>query len=81
MLVIWNLVLLLRGLQSASAAPTPSNTSSTEDYVAWQSQANMRETWDILVNCIATMSLCIWTALHLNLPLNAVYIKDKPWSI
>jgi hypothetical protein len=75
MVLLLSTFLLLRALPNTGAAPTaaPPNATSDEEYLAWQSQPNVRGTWDILVNCILTMSLCIWTALHLNLPVSEDY--------
>lgn len=35
---------------------------------AWVSEPNVRGTWSILSSCIITISLCVWTAVHLNIP-------------
>ena len=35
---------------------------------AWVSEPNGRGTWGILSTCIITISLCVWTAVHLNIP-------------
>ena len=35
---------------------------------AWVSEPNRRGTWSILSSCIITISLCVWTAVHLNIP-------------
>lgn len=35
---------------------------------AWHSEPRSRGTMSILSSCLITMSLCIWTSLHLNLP-------------
>lgn len=74
--------LLLRALPSihAAPAPAPANTTSEDQYLGWHSQPNVRGTWDILVNCVVTMSLCIWTALHLNLPRGLIH-DNEPWII
>jgi hypothetical protein len=34
----------------------------------WHPEATQRGTFGILSSCLITMSLCIWTAVHLNLP-------------
>ncbi len=34
----------------------------------WQPEPDFRGTWTILSSCIITISLCVWTAVHLNLP-------------
>lgn len=38
------------------------------DIVHWQSSPNTRGTSDMLSTCIITMLLCVWTAVHLNVP-------------
>ena len=82
MILLLNAFLFLRTLPSTAAAPValPANATSDEEYVAWQSQPNVRGTWDILLNCVVTMSLCIWTALHLNLPVSEDY-KEARWVV
>ena len=34
----------------------------------WVSEPHGRGTWGILSSCIITISLCVWTAVHLNIP-------------
>ena len=34
----------------------------------WQHEPNTRGTWTIISTCLMTLSLCLWTALHLNVP-------------
>ncbi|MCJ1264560.1 hypothetical protein MMC22_004433 [Lobaria immixta] len=34
----------------------------------WQDGPNTRGTWDIISSCVITLCLCLWTALHLNIP-------------
>lgn len=41
---------------------------NSTDLVHWQSTPNSRGTFDILSTCIITMLLCVWTAVHLNVP-------------
>lgn len=36
--------------------------------VNWQPEPNVRGTWSIISSCLLTLSLCLWTALHLNIP-------------
>ncbi|PVH97592.1 hypothetical protein DM02DRAFT_532971, partial [Periconia macrospinosa] len=36
--------------------------------VGWQPEPRIRGTWSILSNCIITILLCVWTAVHLNTP-------------
>lgn len=75
-----NTGLLICAVPSIQASPTPvpANTSSASQYVAWYSPPNERGTWDILTSCILTMSLCIWTALHLNIPTSSDDLAKMP---
>lgn len=41
---------------------------STVTPVNWQSEPNTRGTWNVLSSCLITLGLCLWTALHLNIP-------------
>src|ERR1700760_668710 len=43
-------------------APTEPKT------VSWQSEPNTRGTWGILTNCVLTLIVCVYTAVHLNVP-------------
>ena len=38
------------------------------DIVHWKPSPSARGTFDILSTCIITMLLCVWTAVHLNVP-------------
>jgi hypothetical protein len=44
------------------------NTNSTQHYQGWHSEPRGRGTWGILSTCLLTLGLCVWTALHLNIP-------------
>ena len=35
---------------------------------AWRAEPNLRGSFSILSTCLVTMLLCIWTAVHLNIP-------------
>lgn len=34
----------------------------------WEPEPNTRGTWSILSTCLVTMALCVWSALHINIP-------------
>jgi hypothetical protein len=34
----------------------------------WHPEPTFRGTWSILSSCLITISLCVWTAVHLNVP-------------
>ena len=43
-------------------------TNGTEYAPLWVSEPNGRGTWSILYSCVFTLSLCVWSAIHLNVP-------------
>lgn len=36
--------------------------------VGWQSSPTTRGTWSIIIDCLVTLSLCVYTAIHPNVP-------------
>ena len=44
------------------------NHTLDESRITWQPEPNVRGTWSILSVCVVTTSLCVWTAVHPNLP-------------
>jgi hypothetical protein len=47
---------------------SPFGNSTVLPDAAWHSEPRHRGTFSILSSCLITMALCIWTAVHLNLP-------------
>lgn len=52
----------------------------------WQSEPAVRGTFRLLISCLITLSLCAWTALHLNIPqpnLSTIqwYQKKAKWLL
>ena len=43
---------------------------------SWQSEPNTRGTWGILLNCIVTTTLAVYSALHLNVARQG---NEQPW--
>lgn len=53
-------------------------TSATPDAeVAWYSAPNFRGTWDLIVSCVLTLVICVWSALHLNVPVETSRLKGR----
>ncbi|MCJ1312302.1 hypothetical protein MMC25_005976 [Agyrium rufum] len=50
-------------LTFAHAAPVP-----PAPMVGWTSEPNGRGTFGIITSCVATLSLCVWSSMHLNVP-------------
>src|SRR3569833_2333086 len=45
-----------------------SSDPSTNVTVGWQPEPTTRGSFNILSSCIITTSLCVWRAVHLNIP-------------
>lgn len=56
-LLCFTVMLLLRGAASEEI--------ETE---AWYSAPNFRGTYDLIISCVLTLTVCVWSALHLNVP-------------
>ncbi|KAL2074890.1 hypothetical protein VTL71DRAFT_8670 [Oculimacula yallundae] len=68
------LVLSCLSINPTFAAPitntTSSNaTASSKDFApSWVSEPGGRGTWKLLYSCVFTLTLCVWTSVHLNVP-------------
>jgi hypothetical protein len=68
------------GLHAKASALQPAHTNLSRTMISpfgnitvlpeamWHPEDTQRGTFGILSSCLITMSLCIWTAVHLNLP-------------
>lgn len=43
----------------------------------WKPEPDTRGTWSVLSSCLLTLVLCLWTALHLNIPQHGRVSKQK----
>ena len=57
----------------AGAAPVPTEPK----YVNWHSEPSTRGTWSLLFGCITTLFLCVYTAVHLNVPAPGTTLKQQ----
>jgi hypothetical protein len=53
---------------------------------AWMPPARVRGTLDILYDCLFTMTLCVYTAIHINVPPRGAspkwrYLRKVKWTI
>lgn len=53
-----------------------SSTSAVAE-VTWYSAPNFRGTWDLVASCVLTLVICVWSALHLNVPVIGSKLKDR----
>jgi hypothetical protein len=64
-------------------AASPSNATLLPRTTSWYSPPNTRGTWQLLVTCLITINLCVWTAVHLNIPAKIDKkrpLKERLWS-
>jgi hypothetical protein len=54
-------------ITGVSSVPV-SVTRGASHYTHWQSEPNTRGTFRLLISCLITLTLCVWTAVHLNVP-------------
>lgn len=47
---------------------TPFGTLASNQTAAWHPEPRERGTFSILSSCLTTLVLCVWTAVHLNIP-------------
>ncbi|KAK0515583.1 hypothetical protein JMJ35_001617 [Cladonia borealis] len=58
-----------RALAAPTQAPTQNFTAlRTEIAPSWVPDPENRGTWSLLYSCVFTLVLCVWTAIHLNVP-------------
>jgi hypothetical protein len=50
--------------------------SSVNHTSSWQPQPTFRGTFGILSTCLVTLGLCVWSAIHLNIPAR----NEAPWD-
>ncbi|KAL8867326.1 MAG: hypothetical protein Q9174_005734 [Haloplaca sp. 1 TL-2023] len=54
-------------VQDVSNGPSHGN-GATVSTARWVPEPDGRGTWSLLTTCIITISLCVWSAVHLNVP-------------
>jgi hypothetical protein len=50
---------------------------SSSHTATWKPEPSQRGTYGILSTCLVTLGLCVWTAIHLNLPAHEEWLKQK----
>lgn len=51
--------------------------STDVETITWFSAPNFRGTWDLIVSCVLTLTICVWSALHLNVPTEGSTLKQR----
>jgi hypothetical protein len=70
------LILALAYLLDETVSAPLSQTKSAAGYTSWQPEPQVRGTFRLIVSCLITLSLCVWTAVHLNIPSPATKDSD-----
>ncbi|KAK3319945.1 hypothetical protein B0T19DRAFT_275199 [Cercophora scortea] len=61
--------LLVLSVSIVSQAQSNNTTTPiTPTTTSWRSEPNGRGTFSLIFSCIAALTLCVWSALHLNVP-------------
>ncbi len=70
MATLFLLFLKLSALPPNTHAAPIQNITALQTSIApsWVPDPNNRGTWSLLYSCIFTLVLCVWTAIHLNVP-------------
>ncbi|CAI6339256.1 unnamed protein product [Periconia digitata] len=58
---------------SSSTAASP----DAAEFTSWYNPPNFRGTWDLVVSCVLTLVLCVWSALHLNVPTEHSKLRQR----
>lgn len=68
------LFFLAQGKASSHTGPlVPHEESLT---MGWVSEPDGRGTFSLMTSCVLTLSLCVWSAMHLNIP----HYRESRWQ-
>jgi hypothetical protein len=84
MLVLCSFTLILVTIHNVSAINT--DNVNTIDTVGFVKEDNQRDTISLLISCFATLGLCVYSAVHLNVPRKAegncrVSLRELQWCV
>ncbi|KAF2638366.1 hypothetical protein P280DRAFT_83144 [Massarina eburnea CBS 473.64] len=54
-----------------------STVSEEVELIQWYEPPNERGTWDVMVSCVLTLVICVWSALHLNVPTETSTLRHR----
>ncbi|PVH98392.1 hypothetical protein DM02DRAFT_630335 [Periconia macrospinosa] len=61
----------------ATSVLLPAVASTEVELTSWYNPPNFRGTWDLLASCVLTLTLCVWSALHLNVPTEESKLRQR----
>lgn len=84
LLAIFDFILVFFPVQKVSAIG--SSKVNTTDTVGFVKEDNQRDTISLLISCFATLGLCVYSAVHLNVPRKRdknyqVLLKELQWCV
>ncbi|KAI9765915.1 MAG: hypothetical protein M1840_007056 [Geoglossum simile] len=62
-----------------STSPSPLKRNATAALQGWTPESSGRGTWTLLWTCLSTIFVCLWVAVHLNIPAATDGNAKKHW--
>jgi hypothetical protein len=71
---------------SASVPVAIATSNATVPTVGWVSDPNGRGTFSLVFSCLLTLGLCVWSAMHLNIPPHnespaKTWLRNLKWGV
>ncbi|KAF6811891.1 hypothetical protein CSOJ01_05482 [Colletotrichum sojae] len=70
------MTLSLLALVLATTA-TAADSSTSSSLIGWVPEPDGRGTFGLLCSCVLTLTICVWTALHLNVPAARSTVRSR----
>src|SRR3954466_2590882 len=52
-------------------------TAEDVETTSWFQAPNFRSTSDLIISCLLTLTICVWSALHLNVPIEGSKLWER----
>src|SRR4030088_1682578 len=77
---------LMLSVSAPIAIAINSSTPLTSSPVSWEPDPEGRGTFSLIFSCLLTLGLCVWSAMHLNIPphdesLVQSYMRNLKWGL
>ena len=73
-------ILNMLSLHVTTAQPAGERNTTLDEHTGFVSDPDGRGTLSLLLSCALTLVLCVWSALHLNIPRHGVTRREKLWT-
>jgi hypothetical protein len=79
-------ILFLFLVLSAGTPHTIASGNATTETVGWVSDPGGRGTFGLILSCLLTLGICVWSAMHLNIPpqdepVVRTWIRHTKWGL